>query len=200
MRCSGPPAGTARIRSYSMNAMIGNAGNLSTNGYNINNPSYTQFFKIDTNPRAVRDFCVPGRASGQHKRRLFSRTRMAQGASGYGNSMAPRGMDTICPLPTTTVPPLFPLPMVMPLAPLVEIQTPFARPRQMPPIFPSRFPPRRPMQGTDFDWVMDHMSIEKLTPAKMVTRNYESEILSGASARRLRCRADTICRPASRRP
>ena len=35
-----------RIRSYSMNAMIGNAGSLSTNGYNVNNPNYTQFFKM----------------------------------------------------------------------------------------------------------------------------------------------------------
>jgi len=36
---------TARIRSYSLNAMIGDAGNFSTNGYNVNNPDYTQFFK-----------------------------------------------------------------------------------------------------------------------------------------------------------
>lgn len=36
---------SGRIRSYSMNAMVGNAGALSTNGYNINNPGYRQFFK-----------------------------------------------------------------------------------------------------------------------------------------------------------
>lgn len=36
----------ARIRSYSMNAMVGNAGEFTTNGYNINNPDYTQFFKL----------------------------------------------------------------------------------------------------------------------------------------------------------
>src|SRR5208283_4630536 len=36
----------ARIRSYSMNAMVGNAGDASTNGFNINNPGYVQFFKI----------------------------------------------------------------------------------------------------------------------------------------------------------
>ena len=42
---------TARIRSYSMNAMIGDAGNFSTNGYNINNPGYTQFFKTTQIPR-----------------------------------------------------------------------------------------------------------------------------------------------------
>jgi prepilin-type N-terminal cleavage/methylation domain-containing protein/prepilin-type processing-associated H-X9-DG protein len=36
---------TGRIRSYSMNAMIGDAGDATTNGFNINNPDYTQFFK-----------------------------------------------------------------------------------------------------------------------------------------------------------
>jgi len=35
-----------RIRSYSMNAMAGDAGNFSINGYNQNNPAYTQFFKL----------------------------------------------------------------------------------------------------------------------------------------------------------
>jgi prepilin-type N-terminal cleavage/methylation domain-containing protein/prepilin-type processing-associated H-X9-DG protein len=39
-----------RIRSYSMNAMVGNAGAFSTNGVNVNNPSYTQFFKITQIP------------------------------------------------------------------------------------------------------------------------------------------------------
>jgi len=36
---------SARIRSYSMNAMLGNAGDFTTNGFNVNNPDYTQFFK-----------------------------------------------------------------------------------------------------------------------------------------------------------
>jgi prepilin-type N-terminal cleavage/methylation domain-containing protein/prepilin-type processing-associated H-X9-DG protein len=40
-----------RIRSYSMNAMIGDAGNFSTNGVNINNPDYIQFFKITQIPQ-----------------------------------------------------------------------------------------------------------------------------------------------------
>jgi prepilin-type N-terminal cleavage/methylation domain-containing protein len=35
----------ARIRSYSMNMMVGDAGDASASGYNINNPGYTQFFK-----------------------------------------------------------------------------------------------------------------------------------------------------------
>ena len=37
---------TARVRSYSMNAMVGNAGDISSGGVNTNNPDYTQFFKI----------------------------------------------------------------------------------------------------------------------------------------------------------
>ncbi len=40
-----------RIRSYSMNAMVGNVGNFLVNGVNVNNPSYTQFFKITQIPR-----------------------------------------------------------------------------------------------------------------------------------------------------
>lgn len=42
---------TARIRSYSMNAMVGDAGNFSTNGFNVNNPTYKQFFKITQIPQ-----------------------------------------------------------------------------------------------------------------------------------------------------
>ncbi len=41
----------SRIRSYSMNAMVGNAGAFSTNGVNVNNPTYTQFFNITQIPR-----------------------------------------------------------------------------------------------------------------------------------------------------
>jgi prepilin-type N-terminal cleavage/methylation domain-containing protein/prepilin-type processing-associated H-X9-DG protein len=42
-----------RIRSYSMNAMVGNAGNFSATGVNVNNPTYTQFFKVTQIPRTA---------------------------------------------------------------------------------------------------------------------------------------------------
>ncbi len=45
-----------RIRSYSMNAMVGDAGDFSTNGFNVNNPGYVQFFKITQIPRPVEIF------------------------------------------------------------------------------------------------------------------------------------------------
>jgi prepilin-type N-terminal cleavage/methylation domain-containing protein/prepilin-type processing-associated H-X9-DG protein len=41
---------SARLRSYSMNAMIGDAGSVSSTGTNINNPQYTQFFTISSIP------------------------------------------------------------------------------------------------------------------------------------------------------
>jgi prepilin-type N-terminal cleavage/methylation domain-containing protein/prepilin-type processing-associated H-X9-DG protein len=40
-----------RVRSYSMNAMIGDAGELSQTGVNTNNPYYVQFFKLSLIPR-----------------------------------------------------------------------------------------------------------------------------------------------------
>lgn len=47
---------TARIRSYSMNAMVGDAGSFTANGYNINNPGYTQFFKTTQIPQPTEIF------------------------------------------------------------------------------------------------------------------------------------------------
>lgn len=42
---------TARVRSYSMNAMVGNAGDLSSSGVNQNNTNYVQFFALSAIPR-----------------------------------------------------------------------------------------------------------------------------------------------------
>jgi prepilin-type N-terminal cleavage/methylation domain-containing protein/prepilin-type processing-associated H-X9-DG protein len=39
-----------RVRSYSMNASVGDAGELSINGVNTNNPDYAQFFKLTSIP------------------------------------------------------------------------------------------------------------------------------------------------------
>ncbi len=39
-----------RLRSYSMNAMLGNAGDFSAGGVNTNNPNYKQFFKTSQIP------------------------------------------------------------------------------------------------------------------------------------------------------
>lgn len=41
----------SRVRSYSMNAMIGDAGTFTQGGFNVNFPDYTQFFKATSIPR-----------------------------------------------------------------------------------------------------------------------------------------------------
>jgi prepilin-type N-terminal cleavage/methylation domain-containing protein/prepilin-type processing-associated H-X9-DG protein len=46
----------ARIRSYSMNAMVGDAGDVSKSGVNENNPGYVQFFKASAIPLPYRIF------------------------------------------------------------------------------------------------------------------------------------------------
>jgi len=45
-----------RARSYSMNAMIGDAGSFSTAGFNVNNTNYVQFFKLNNIPQPANIF------------------------------------------------------------------------------------------------------------------------------------------------
>jgi prepilin-type N-terminal cleavage/methylation domain-containing protein/prepilin-type processing-associated H-X9-DG protein len=45
-----------RARSYSMNAMMGNAGEASESGANVNNPYYVQFFRLSRIPSPARMF------------------------------------------------------------------------------------------------------------------------------------------------
>jgi prepilin-type N-terminal cleavage/methylation domain-containing protein len=45
-----------RVRSYSMNAMVGNAGDLSRSGVNQNNPDYVQFFTLSSIPQPAQIF------------------------------------------------------------------------------------------------------------------------------------------------
>jgi prepilin-type N-terminal cleavage/methylation domain-containing protein/prepilin-type processing-associated H-X9-DG protein len=47
---------SARVRSYSMNAMMGDAGLLSQSGANMNNPDYVQFFSLSSIPQPASIF------------------------------------------------------------------------------------------------------------------------------------------------
>jgi prepilin-type processing-associated H-X9-DG protein len=47
---------TQRIRSYSMNAMVGDPGPSLVNGRNVNNPGYRQFLKLDQIPHPTEVF------------------------------------------------------------------------------------------------------------------------------------------------
>ena len=45
-----------RVRSYSMNAMVGDVGDLSQAGVNRNNPDYVQFFNMSSIPEPAKIF------------------------------------------------------------------------------------------------------------------------------------------------
>jgi prepilin-type N-terminal cleavage/methylation domain-containing protein/prepilin-type processing-associated H-X9-DG protein len=47
---------TSRVRSYSMNASVGDAGTLTETGVNTNNPGYVQFFTLTSIPAPSRIF------------------------------------------------------------------------------------------------------------------------------------------------
>ena len=49
---------TGRVRSISMNAMVGNAGQFSVSGQNVNNPDYRQFFKLGQIPQPSQIFVL----------------------------------------------------------------------------------------------------------------------------------------------
>ena len=49
---------TARVRSISMNAMVGNAGSFLMAGANVNNPDYRQFLKVGQIPAPARIFVL----------------------------------------------------------------------------------------------------------------------------------------------
>lgn len=49
---------SGRVRSYSMNSMIGDAGLYSQAGWNVNNPDYTQFFRLTAIPQPSDIFVI----------------------------------------------------------------------------------------------------------------------------------------------
>ncbi len=135
----------ARIRSYSMNVMIGDAGRYSTNGYNINNPDYTQFFKI-TRFHSLRKFFV------------FLDELPDSINDGYFVERDDYSNGMTCPRHITTTPRHFPLPTDT--APCIAgcksstIRPPMPDAANLPIAINAD-------ERADFDWVMDHMSVKQ---------------------------------------
>jgi prepilin-type N-terminal cleavage/methylation domain-containing protein/prepilin-type processing-associated H-X9-DG protein len=134
---------TTRNRSYSMNAMIGDAGDLTTQGFNENNPNYVQFFRVADIPRASEIFVFldehPDSINdGYFLNQLYSRewidlpASYHNGAAAFafadGHAQLQRWMDD------STKPPARPDGANLPLA--LQQQT------------------------ADFKWVVQHMSIK----------------------------------------
>jgi len=152
---------SARIRSYSMNAMVGDAGAFSTGGVNTNNPDYTQFFKmaqipqpseifvfLDEHPDSINDGYFinkdPGYAYNAAYGGSFNNAQWTDLPASYHNkatafSFADGHSALHRWLKPSTIRPPAPdaadLPIAIPAAPADE--------------------------RTDFDWTLQHMSIEK---------------------------------------
>lgn len=80
---------TARIRSYSMNAMVGDAGSFSTNGFNLNNTNCVQFFKTTQMPQPAEIFVFLDEHPDSINDGCFLNQPPPTGfAGGYGDSAA----------------------------------------------------------------------------------------------------------------
>jgi prepilin-type N-terminal cleavage/methylation domain-containing protein/prepilin-type processing-associated H-X9-DG protein len=136
---------TMRIRSYSMNAMVGDAGSFSAGGYNINNPGYTQFFKatqipqpseifvfLDEHPDSINDGYFVERDYYPEWHDLPASYHNGSAAFSYadGHSALHRWVE-----PNTVAP-------SAPNAANLPIPVPAG-------------------SRADFEWVMDHMSVDK---------------------------------------
>ncbi len=132
-----------RIRSYSMNAMVGDAGELTTEGYNVNNRSYVQYFKmvhltdpaqifvfLDEHPDSIDD--------GYFVNRVYYNEWMDLPASYHNNSASFSFADGHAELHRWR----HPSPPSRPDA--------ASLPRPVP-----------PTENADFDWVTSHMSVHR---------------------------------------
>ena len=152
---------TQRIRSYSMNAMVGNAGPASASGVNTNNPGYRQFFKIEQIPRPTEIFVFLDEHPDSIDDGYFLNQDSPSGADGYyasgdewlnlpasyhnrstafsfsdGHAALHRWLNTSTIRPPVAHGTSFPL--AIPAAPAGE--------------------------NADFDWVMNHMSVAERAP------------------------------------
>ncbi len=135
---------TARIRSYSMNAMMGDVGEFTAGGTNVNNPDYVQFFKLtqiphpteifvflDEHPDSINDGYFINRAYSWQWRDLPASYH--NGAAAFSFADGHSAMHTWM-VPSTIRPP-------WPAAASLPISLSYK-------------------EWSDFQWVIGHMSVE----------------------------------------
>lgn len=146
-----------RLRSYSMNAMVGNAGPATASGANTNNPGYRQFFKIEQIPRPTEIFVFLDEHPDSIDDGYFINRETQSGSGAYNytyqqwlnlpasyhnRSAAFAFADGHAALhhwsKSTTIQP-----------PLAHVAS-----------FPISIPATPASETADFVWVMDHMSVE----------------------------------------
>lgn len=141
---------SSRIRSYSMNAMVGDAGEFSQNGSNKNNPAYVQFFNttsipqpskifvfLDEHPDSINDGYFVNRAYTVNWNDLPGSYHNGAGTFSFADGHS----ETHLWKYALTKPPPKPDAIKYPLTFL-------------------------PQESADHDWIIDHMSVEhEATPS-----------------------------------
>ncbi len=152
---------TARIRSYSMNAMIGDAGNFTAHGYNINNPGYTQFFKLTQIPQSADIFVFLDEHPDSIDDGYFLDKSMRDGGSGeYGGATKNAEWTD---LPASYHDNATALSFADGHGALHRWQEPTTMRPALPHAanLPIAIPASPASALADFDWVLDHMSVDK---------------------------------------
>ncbi len=147
----------ARIRSYSMNAMVGDAGEVSAGGFNVNNPGYVQFFKntqipqpseifvfLDEHPNSIGDGYFLNKSTDYVSSSAYGGTGYSRAvwtdlpATYHNNATAFSFADGHSTLHRWLVPStIYPVRPDVPYLPL-DVSA----------------------QATDFNWILDHMSVD----------------------------------------
>ena len=135
---------TARIRSYSMNAMVGDVGQFTSGGTNINNPDYVQFFKLTQIPHPTDIFVFLDEHpdsidDGYFINRAYSWQWRDLPASYHNGAAAFSFADGHSALHSWVVP--------------STIRPPWPNAASLPISLPYK-------EWSDFQWVISHMSIE----------------------------------------
>ena len=136
-----------RVRSYSMNAMMGDAGDFSTTGVNLNNPAYIQFFSIASVPQPETLFVFLDEHAnsindGYFINKAYKTNWFDLPASYHNGAGSFSFVDGHSEMhkwrnPATRQP---------------------VRPDSLIPLLPLNFPEN---ETDDYDWVIEHMSVEK---------------------------------------
>jgi prepilin-type N-terminal cleavage/methylation domain-containing protein/prepilin-type processing-associated H-X9-DG protein len=144
----------SRLRSYSMNALIGNAGTFSANGYNLNAPHYKQFFKQSQIPKPSEIFVFLDEHPSSIDDGYFVNKESAPGA--YSSSVTTYPVWTDLPASYHNRSAAFAF------ADGHSTLHRWQGDRTVQPLVPAAFLPMTVYRSelADFQWVMEHMSVD----------------------------------------